>query len=350
MRCSSRIRRRNRFVRPVVVGAAVVLVSVWVVVPVVYRASPSLQRFFIFLNKVGNDVNLSRPENLGLPGTRSFHLNTDDDVTVGVWHILPESLINSAPEEDPTDRDTWFEASLADTRPIVLYLHGNKGSRGQPHRIDTYTMLRRQDYHVIAFDYRGYADSSPVTPSETGLVADTKAMLAYLQSKAGRSPIIVWGHSLGTGVSCHAVADVCGQLRCPQALILEAPFNNIRDEVKLNPLSQLFHYLPYFDWAFVQPLKSIDAEFKSDAHIPKVTCPILILHAQDDNVVPVQLGRKLERAARRGRPPEAGVVKFVEVDGKLGLGHNHINHSPLVPALVREFIDKAVSDTRTRNF
>lgn len=44
---------------------------------------------------------------------------------------------------------------------------------------------------------------------------------------------------------------------------------------------------------------------------------------------------QLERAARRGRPPEAGTVKFVELDGKLGLGHNHINHSPQIPALVR---------------
>lgn len=44
---------------------------------------------------------------------------------------------------------------------------------------------------------------------------------------------------------------------------------------------------------------------------------------------------QLERAARRGRPPEAGTVKFVELDGKLGLGHNHINHSPQIPSLVR---------------
>lgn len=40
-------------------------------------------------------------------------------------------------------------------------------------------------------------------------------------------------------VSCHAVADMCEQLKCPQALILEAPFNNMREEVKLNPLSQV---------------------------------------------------------------------------------------------------------------
>lgn len=40
-------------------------------------------------------------------------------------------------------------------------------------------------------------------------------------------------------VSCHAVADMCEQLKCPQALILEAPFNNLKEEVKLNPLSQV---------------------------------------------------------------------------------------------------------------
>ena len=70
------------------------------------------------------------------------------------------------------------------------------------------------------------------------------------------TPIFVWGHSLGTGVSSAVVADLCSRFgngdaagngasgggdskstkattRLPRALVLESPFNNIRDEVGL---------------------------------------------------------------------------------------------------------------------
>ena len=65
----------------------------------------------------------------------------------------------------------------------------------------------------------------------------------------------MWGHSLGTGVSSAVVADLCSRFgngdaagngngaggasgdskstRLPRALVLESPFNNIRDEVCL---------------------------------------------------------------------------------------------------------------------
>ena len=43
--------------------------------------------------------------------------------------------------------------------------------------------------------------------------------------------MLVWGHSLGTAVSSHLVADLCQQEHRPCGLVLESPFNNIFDEV-----------------------------------------------------------------------------------------------------------------------
>lgn len=34
-------------------------------------------------------------------------------------------------------------------------------------------------------------------------------------------------------------------------------------------------------------------KFESDRHILNIDCPILILHAEDDRVVPYKLGRKV---------------------------------------------------------
>ena len=60
----------------------------------------------------------------------------------------------------------------------------------------------------------------------------------YVYSKSnGR--VIVWGHSLGAGVSSHMAALVSMQGTPPRHLILESPFNNLKDEIQFHPLSSV---------------------------------------------------------------------------------------------------------------
>lgn len=47
------------------------------------------------------------------------------------------------------------EDSLAEGYPILLYLHGNSGSRAGSHRIELYKILQSLNYHVVTLDYRG---------------------------------------------------------------------------------------------------------------------------------------------------------------------------------------------------
>lgn len=65
---------------------------------------------------------------------------------------------------------------------IIFYMHGNSGSRAASHRVELYNVLRAQGYHIIAFDYRGYGDSLPNSPTEAGLVNDAIAVYKYIQS------------------------------------------------------------------------------------------------------------------------------------------------------------------------
>lgn len=72
------------------------------------------------------------------------------------------------------------------------------------YRKELYQILQDLDYHILCLDYRGYADSAPVAPSETGVVSDARALYKYVRGIIGssvgnNSQIIVWGHSLGTG-------------------------------------------------------------------------------------------------------------------------------------------------------
>lgn len=79
----------------------------------------------------------------------------------------------------------------------------------------------------------GYADSSPVIPTKRGVIQDGKTVVRYVREHCGSVPIIVWGHSLGSSVSTHIVSDLSLEDNPPHALILESPFNNIKDEVWL---------------------------------------------------------------------------------------------------------------------
>ncbi len=85
------------------------------------------------------NVNFSAPDAEGLPATRNFYLETEPGVKVGVWHILPRSLMEEAAADGGGAReDKWYEEALADDRPVVMYLHGNSAHRAGPHRVELY--------------------------------------------------------------------------------------------------------------------------------------------------------------------------------------------------------------------
>lgn len=191
-----------------------------------------------------SNLDLTKPETLGLYATRNFHLNYEDDekkVSIAAWHIVPnhiakrfhkqlqltpeilknitnDSHYNANYHDDPAeqsykviekmmpnnfdvndgnDKRNLFEETLRKTKdPIVLYLHGNTGTRANGHRVDLYKTLRKIGYHVIAIDYRGFADSSDISPTEDGCVSDAFAIYRYIKNLT-HSPIFVYGHSLG---------------------------------------------------------------------------------------------------------------------------------------------------------
>ena len=51
-------------------------------------------------------------------GARNFYISTDLKVEVGVWHVLPQDLIEES--EKQTEKKEWFEASLSRGQPIGM--------------------------------------------------------------------------------------------------------------------------------------------------------------------------------------------------------------------------------------
>lgn len=345
--------------------------------------------YSIFTVHYPRNLDLTNTDSFGLYASRHFTINYEDkegdrdQIKLGAWHVLPNHIVkrfakqlkvsdkviqnithdslsqNQLVEDDQEEikyktienlmgdnfdignaehKQNFFESVLRMTRgSIVLYLHGNTGSRGALHRVELYKIMRRLGHHVLAIDYRGYADSTDIDPSESGVVRDALMAYRYLRNLTN-SPIFLYGHSLGTGVSTHLAAIIDGmEIIGPKAVILEAPFNNIRDEIKYHPFSKLYRNLPWFEYSIINPMYDNKLRFESDQHIAEFRQPVLIMHAEDDVVVPFALGYKLYRTALETRGKSWGPVQFHRFDESGHYGHKFIVRSPYFPEIVQNF-------------
>ena len=153
---------------------------------------------------------------------------------------------------------------------------------------------------------------------------NARAALAWLRSRDPEAKLFVWGHSMGTGIATHALAEetrVLGPRDTRVAgLVLEAPYNNFTEEFihvtsKQTPDMDghgLLRNLYEMSGMSVPNalLREFKMEFNSDQWILDIKCPILILHAVEDEVIPLELGRKLFRAAQDGGNDSVYFIEF----------------------------------------
>ena len=173
--------------------------------------------------------------------------------------------------------------------------------------MELYKVLLADGYRVLTIDYRGFGDSGATLEAEKSMVEDARAAVGWLRD-SGRMEesdrLIVWGHSMGTGVATRAVAEELKDSTVVSGLILEAPFNNFTDEV-IHVITSAYYDIPTSAMAIShsdphllsQILANFDMQFQSDSWIEAISCPIMILHAMGDALVPISLARKLYDAA-----------------------------------------------------
>ncbi|XP_056637294.1 lysophosphatidylserine lipase ABHD12-like isoform X1 [Diorhabda sublineata] len=319
----------------------------FVILPLIFKFSYKLQTAVLFLNfaHLPYNADYANPHKYGLQNSRNFYLKTDDDITLGVWQILPLTIEDDYGVINETDQ--FFEEALGDGKDVIIYYHGNAGARLSGHRVELYKILRKQ-FHVIAFDYRSYGDSTNDQPSETKLVKDCIFIYNWVAERT-KGSLFVWGHSLGTSLSLHSLSILQKRGIEPTGVILESPFNNFRDECSEFPLSWMFRFLPWFSYTITEPMYKNGFTFESDKYICNVDAPILILHAQDDHVVPIKLGKRLYEEGKRCRRHSQGVLMFHEFDGKHGYQHKFICRAPEINGIIRDFVSLTKSRGKSLN-
>ncbi|HUZ92243.1 MAG TPA: alpha/beta hydrolase [Methylocella sp.] len=235
------------------------------------------------------DRRLTELAQTGMSGGEELRLTTTDGETLIAWYFPPK-----------------------DGRPLILYFHGNGGALVD--RVPRFRMFTACGYGLLAVSYRGYGGSSG-SPTQSGLMQDGEA--AYREARArgyDGDRIVLMGASLGTGVAIALAAT-----REAAALVLEAPY--------LSALDVAYAHYPIFPvrWLMLD-------QFHSDLVIRDVHVPILMVHGEEDDVIPISSAKRLFELANE---PKA----FVSVPGG---GHLVLGSADVFPR-VCEWIDAKTS-------
>ncbi len=220
------------------------------------------------------DPSLPSPAAAGAPGFQAVTYQTADGLELVSWY--------RPAKKGPTGRD------LA----TIVYFQGNGGNIAG--RIFKTRPLFEAGYGLMLVGYRGYG-GNPGKPSEEGLYYDARAAMAYLQDQGlAMDDLVLLGESLGSGVAVRMAWET--RVR---AVMLEAPYTSTVD------VGQSAYFFLPVGLLMYDRFPSIDL-------IADIQAPLLVVHGEQDGVIPTRLGRRLFQAA--SQPKEAHFLP--------GAGHN----------------------------
>lgn len=187
----------------------------------------------------------------------------------------------------------------------------------------------------------GYGDSSG-EPSEAGLTSDALYLYQWVKQQSRGSFVCLWGHSLGTGVASNVAVKLQEAGSPLDALILQAPYTRIGEVVVLHPLAKMYMFLPGFESLLWSILERNNIEFANDKNLKTLTSPLLILHAEDDNIVPYRMGLKLYQISLQAQKQHNTdvQVEMISYAANHGFSHNGIYLDPNLSNVVQGFLQK----------
>lgn len=240
----------------------------------------------------------------------SLTAKTEDGLTLNGWHFRALGAKKYRP--------------LAEASRVVLYFPGNAENRAC--RADECHLLAKLGCDVVLVDYRGFGENEG-SPTETGFSLDAEAVWREVVENQKVSPdkIVLYGESLGGAISTQLAETRCKAGTPPEGLILRSTFASMTETAG--------HHM----WYMPVSLLLVD-RFPSDQRIPSVTCPLLQFHGDVDQIVPVNMARRLHAAAP--------VKSANGIDKKLviisGADHNDAVDvaGPNYPAAIKAFFEK----------
>ena len=235
---------------------------------------------------------LISPAVLGSAALLTAACNYNELIYPGKDMNLPDAACGYAgnsiviPAEDGTALHGWFFNRGAATPLVVMY-------GGNAMNVGAFANLAASDTtrSYLLMNYRGYGNSAG-EPGEKQILADARYTIRYARNAMGNpeAPLCLIGFSLGTGVAMQLAAT-----ENPAGLVLVCPFDSMTS-VACNVVPFLPRLFPLDSW-------------KSVNYASKVRCPVTILQARYDQVVPAESTAALIKAF-----PTPPVVRVFEAD------------------------------------
>ena len=200
-----------------------------------------------------------------------------------LYHPLENNYQNDKPQfnydevsikvDDEITLKSWLVDKDLEKFKTLLIFHGNAGNLSN--RIYKLNELDKLDLNILLISWRGFSGNKG-SPSEKNLYQDARAAVKWLnEKKVKNNQIVLYGESLGTGVA----VDIAKNSDF-NSVILESPFTSIENSAKI--------YYPYL------PVKLLLKDrFDSINKIEMINIPILIMHGEKDDVVPIFMGKEL---------------------------------------------------------
>ena len=215
----------------------------------------------------------------------------------------------------------WMPAREGASGPAVLLVHGWESARDRT--LPNAQILNAAGFHVLTFDVRGHGtnppEELPLTAGEFG--ADATAAARYLLARREVTKVGILGHSMGGIGALLAAAAEPAVAAVVAASAPADPYRLTRQTFRLArlPLPGPFAYpLAWLTThVFLEPRGHTVRSVSAARAIETYRGPVLLIHGDQDRVVPVGHLSRLEKAAVKAREDdrEAGRVEALIIPG-----------------------------------
>jgi pimeloyl-ACP methyl ester carboxylesterase len=214
-------------------------------------------------------------------------------------------------------------------RPTLLFFGGKGASLAG--ELGLFQLLRRLDTNVLVPEYPGFGQSGG-QESEPNCFAAATTAYRFLRNQpdVDQKRLVIAGYSLGSGVAVDLAARELTARQPVAGLALFAAYTSMAD--------MGHHEYPIYPaWLLRLILRS---PFDSAAKMPKITCPVLLVHSRADTLIPYQMSDTLTALCR-------GPMTRLTITHASHAGYFSSAETAVFPAL-RKFLERTPHETQSQ--
>ncbi len=222
----------------------------------------------------------------------------------------------------------WFLESPG-ARATVILIHDRAGTRADAEHglLNLQAEYVRRGFNVFAFDLRGRGESAGRRDhlgTTEGL--DVQAAIAYVRRRVGQLPIVLHGFGFGAALAIEGTPGTTGIA----GVIADSPVASMRDLLRYQHGRLPEHLFNASCW-FTRRLFNADPDALAPIDdVDRVEVPILFIHAQVDDEVPVSHSLNLAASSLNHRHEVWAL-------------HDHYGHCCYYPQHPREYMDRCLA-------